>query len=121
MGSLLHLVSLEIVAVIVCVIHEPQSCIFNLGSTSEMTKLEESFLSGEWTPFCDGTPESGQCGKEPVAIVPDQPSTTAALKQAKNPGTTPRRKSGVKRQNSKMSANSVPKRRGQPSKKVLVC
>ena len=86
-----------------------------------MAKLEDSFLSGEWTPFCDGRPESGQCGKEPVATVPDQPSTSAASTVGKDPGTTPRRKLGVKRQKSK-STNSIPKKkREQPSKKVPIC
>ena len=60
--------------------YKPQSCICNLGSTIELAKLEESFLTGEWTFLCDGTPESdsGVCGKESVAG--EEPSTTLYIR-----------------------------------------
>ena len=83
-----------------------------------MMKLEEAFVSGKWTPFCDdGTPDIGQHGSEPVAQ--DQP-TTAATKQGKCPGTTPRWKSGVKRRNSKLCSNVVKKKKTANHKRTCM-
>ena len=110
MGNLQHLVIFARnahVVVTVCVIHEPQSCMFNLGFRNE-TELEEAFLSGRWTSFCDGTPDSGQRGREPIAQ--HQPTTTAT-KRVKGPGTTPR--CGVKNKNSNLSYSVVKKENSQ--------